>query len=218
MERTLRRAFELSGYYVVSAGTAADARVLLPQVRPDLIIMDLVLPDADGLMLTLAFHSLTDAPIVICSGRDRQVDRVLGLKLGASTFIAKPVDLDELQARVEAIVRRTTRPSPQVSKTTGIHVGDLVIAPTHASVTISDKPVHLTPTEFRLLVILASDPDRIFSRESLIEQVWGYSDLNARHLVDVHMGRLRMKLRLVSPDEPYVITVRGHGYRLKSSD
>jgi two-component system OmpR family response regulator len=110
MSRTLSKALEASGYRVLVASTGADARALIGEVQPDLIILDLMLPDADGLSLTAAFHALTGAPIVICSARHEQIDQVLGLKLGAADFVAKPFELDDLETRVEAVLRRSRQP------------------------------------------------------------------------------------------------------------
>jgi DNA-binding response OmpR family regulator len=213
VERTLTRALETSGYRVVSASTAADARAMLLDVHPDLIILDLVLPDTDGLLLTPALQGMTEAPILICSARHTQVDRVLGLKLGADGFLAKPFDLDELEARIEAILRRSARARSE-PKQADVRVGDLLIVPSRATVEIANRPVHLTPTEFRLLLILASEPAGMFTRESLTERVWGYHDVNCNQLVGVHVGRLRSKLRMACKDMPFVVTVRGRGYRL----
>ncbi len=213
-ERTIARALETSGYRVVVASTGAEARALLQEVHPDLIILDLMLPDTDGLVLTTSFRSLTDSAILICSARHQQVDRVLGLKLGAADFVAKPFDLDELEARIEAIIRRAARAKEVSSASDEIVVGDLLIAPARASVRIGDKPLHLTPTEYRLLVALASHPDSLLTREVLGQIVWGYQDLGSGHLIDVHIGRLRMKLRSASTDGPTIVTVRGRGYRL----
>jgi DNA-binding response OmpR family regulator len=209
----LTRALQISGYQVVTATTGEEARALLRAAEPDLIIMDLMLPDTDGLVLTESFQALTTAQILICSARNRQVDRVLGLRLGAADFIPKPFDMDELEARVEAILRRSVRresPAP----TEQICVGEMVIVPSRGSVKIDGRPVHLTPTEFRLLVMLASQVETVFAREALIQRIWGYPDLACGHLVDVHIGRLRAKLRGASPDRDYVTTVRGRGYQL----
>jgi len=213
-ERTISRALETSGYRVVVAGTGAEARALLQEVHPDLIILDLMLPDTDGLVLTTSFRTLTDSAILICSARDQQVDRVLGLKLGAADFVAKPFDLDELEARIEAILRRVARSREATSTADEIVVGDLLIAPARATVRIADRPLHLTPTEYRLLVALASHPESLLTREMLGQIVWGYQDLGSGHLIDVHIGRLRMKLRGASADGPTIVTVRGRGYRL----
>ena len=110
MSGTLSKALEASGYRVLIAPTGADARALFGEVQPDLIILDLMLPDTDGLLLTTSFRTLTSAPIIICSARHGQIDRVLGLKLGAAEFVAKPFELDDLEATVETVLRRSRQP------------------------------------------------------------------------------------------------------------
>src|SRR5207245_2828824 len=186
--------------------------------RPDLIMLDLMLPDTDGLVLTTALKTLTNAPIIICSARHQQVDRVLGLKLGADDFIAKPFDLDELEARIQAVLRRASRvrETPTASPDQ-IRVDELLISQSRGTVTLAGQAVHLTPTEYRLLVALANRPDEVLTREALGQLVWGYQDLGTGHLIDVHIGRLRLKLRRASRLAPVIVTVRGKGYTIGSS-
>lgn len=213
--RALSRALESGGYRVTCAESGTEAKAILEQFQPDLILLDLMLPDTDGLVLTTTLKSLTHAPIIICSARQEQVDRVLGLKLGADDFVAKPFDLDELEARIEAVLRRVARvrESP-ASPPDQIRVGELVIAQSRGTVTLTGQVVHLTPTEYKLLVALASHPDEVLSRQSLGQLVWGYQDLGTGHLIDVHIGRLRVKLRRVSRASPVIVTVRGRGYTI----
>lgn len=215
--RSVSRILETSGYQVSTAENAADARLLLSHFRPELIVLDLMLPDGDGLVLLPALRALTDAPIIICSARQRQLDRVLGLRLGADDFLAKPFDVDELEARVEAVLRRAALPhvkAPTVAQAQ-IQLGDLLISPSHGSVTLDGAKVHLTPTEFHLLVALASRPHELLSREELGRIVWGQADYGTGHLIDVHVWRLRLKLRRASAASTVCIeTVRGHGYKL----
>jgi DNA-binding response OmpR family regulator len=215
--RSLTKALESSGYKVTAVDTGNEARSIIEHVRPDLILLDLMLPDTDGLVLTTALKQLTDAPIIICSARQEQVDRVLGLKLGADDFVAKPFDLDELEARIEAVLRRAARvretPSGPPDQ---IRVNGLLISQSRGTVTLSGQLVHLTPTEYRLLVALASRPTEVLSRETLGQLVWGYQDLGTGHLIDVHIGRLRLKLRRVSKSAPVIVTVRGKGYTIGS--
>jgi DNA-binding response OmpR family regulator len=213
--RSLSKALESSGYRVTNAGTGSEARSVIEQVRPDLILLDLMLPDADGLVLTTAFKTLTTAPIIICSARQEQVDRVLGLKLGADDFVAKPFELEELEARIEAVLRRASRvrevPAAPADQ---IRVDELLISKSRGTVILAGRSVHLTPTEYHLLVALASRPEEVLSREVLGQLVWGYADLGTRHLIDVHIGRLRLKLQRVSSSGPVIVTVRGKGYTI----
>ncbi len=215
--RALSKALEVSGYKVTAVDTGLEAKAIIEHIHPDLILLDLMLPDTDGLVLTTAIKSLTQAPIIICSARTEQVDRVLGLKLGADDFIAKPFDLDELEARIEAVLRRAARvrETPQVPSDQ-IRVGEMVIAQARGTVTLAGQPVHLTPTEYRLLVALSTHIDEVLSRETLGQIVWGYQDLGTGHLIDVHIGRLRLKLRRASRSAPVIITVRGRGYTISA--
>jgi DNA-binding response OmpR family regulator len=215
--RSLSKALESSGYRVTCVETGTEARAVLEHFQPDLILLDLMLPDTDGLVLTTALKSLTKAPIIICSARTEQVDRVLGLKLGADDFVAKPFDLDELEARIEAVLRRVARVrETPAAPPDQIRVGELVIAQSRGTVSLAGQVVHLTPTEYRLLVALASRPDEVLSREALGQLVWGYQDLGTGHLIDVHIGRLRLKLRRASRVAPIIVTVRGRGYTIAS--
>src|SRR5712692_7574812 len=215
--RSLSKALESSGYRVTAVDTGGEARSIIEHVRPDLILLDLMLPDTDGLVLTTALKQLTNAPIIICSARQQQVDRVLGLKLGADDFVAKPFDLDELEARIEAVLRRASRVRELPSVTADqIRVDELLIAQSRGTVTLAGQTVHLTPTEYRLLVALASRPDEVLSREALGQLVWGYQDVGTGHLIDVHIGRLRLKLRRASRSAPVIVTVRGRGYTISA--
>lgn len=216
--RSLTRALESSGYRVTAVDTGNEARAIIHHVHPDLILLDLMLPDTDGLVLTTALKQLTKAPIIICSARQHQVDRVLGLKLGADDFVAKPFDLDELEARIEAVLRRASRvrEAPATAPDL-IRVDELLIAQSRGTVTLGGQLVHLTPTEYRLLVALASRPAEVLSREELGQLVWGYQDVGTGHLIDVHIGRLRLKLRRASRSAPMVLTVRGKGYTIGSA-
>jgi DNA-binding response OmpR family regulator len=215
--RSLTKALESSGYRVTAVDTGAEARSIIEHVRPDLILLDLMLPDTDGLVLTTALKNLTSAPIIICSARQEQVDRVLGLKLGADDFVAKPFDLDELEARIEAVLRRASRVREvPATPPDQIRIDDLVISQSRGTVTIAGQIVHLTPTEYRLLVALANRPNEVLTREALGQLVWGYQDLGTGHLIDVHIGRLRLKLRRSSKSAPLIVTVRGKGYTIAS--
>jgi DNA-binding response OmpR family regulator len=215
--RMMTDLLESTGYQVREAPTGAAARALVEQVRPDLIILDLVLPDDDGLVLCSVLKNMANAPILICSGTHRRRDAFLSLKLGADDFIAKPFDLDELEARIEAVLRRAARgreaPAAVADR---IRVGEMVISQARGTVTLSGQPVHLTPTEYRLLLALSTHFDQVLSRDTLGQIVWGYEELDIGHLIDVHIGRLRHKLRRASRTAPVIITVRGRGYTISA--
>src|SRR6202163_97226 len=164
--QTLIDALESSNYRVWLAETGADAEILLEQTRPDLIILDLMLPDMDGLVLCSGLKQIADVPIVICSATPQKRDAILGLKLGADDFIAKPFDIYELEARVEAVLRRTSQTrvaEPAPAPPDHIRVGELIIDRSRRRVTLGGEPLQLTPTEYRLVSALARRPDEILS-------------------------------------------------------
>lgn len=220
--QTLTDALEGSGYRVWLAETGADAKTLLEQTRPDLIILDLMLPDVDGLVLCSGLKAIADVPIVICSATPQKRDAILGLKLGADDFIAKPFDIYELEARVEAVLRRTsqTRVSKEASPSPPDHirVGELIIDRSRRRVTLGGEPIQLTPTEYRLVSALASRPDEILSRDDLATIVWGYQDASSGRTIDVHIRRLRVKLSQGPVPAPAIVAVRGFGYKMAVED
>ncbi len=212
----IARILEESGYQVWRAATGAEATSLVTRLRPDLIILDLILPDVDGLVLCSTLNAMTDAPILICSGTLRRRDPILGLRLGADDFIGKPFDLEELEARVGALLRRSPRalrpeaPAPAEQ----VRIGALEIDRTRRRVTLGGAALQLTPTEYRLLSALASRADAILSRPELAQQVWGYQDASQGRTIDVHMRRLRVKLAGGPVPAPAIVAVRGFGYKL----
>ncbi len=213
---TLRQVLGASGYRVSLAESGAEARAILGQLKPHLILLDLVLPDTDGLILAATFKTLRATPIIIMSARAQQADRVLGLKLGADDFITKPFDMEELFARMEAVLRRAKPRLPVLPASSDrITVGELTILHSRAQVMLGSEIVHLTPSEYRLLFALATHLDEVLSREALLQLVWGYSDPAGGHIVDVHLGRLRKKLRR-GRYTAQIVTVRGSGYMLAS--
>jgi DNA-binding response OmpR family regulator len=220
--QTLTDALESSGYRVWLAETGADAKTLLEQTRPDLIILDLMLPDVDGLVLCSGLKAIADVPIVICSATPQKRDAILGLKLGADDFIAKPFDIYELEARVEAVLRRTsqTRVTAEASPSPPDHirVRELIIDRSRRRVTLGGEPIQLTPTEYRLVSALASRPDEILSRDDLATLVWGYQDASSGRTIDVHIRRLRVKLSQGPVPAPAIVAVRGFGYKMAVED
>lgn len=222
----VRDVLEYDGYTVVHAETGEDARAQVAQSHPDLIVLDLMLPDVDGLVLVSGLKALTNAPILISSAtQNRKRDAVLGLKLGADDFISKPFDIYEFEARIEALLRRrrATKTSPRsvsaapaANQGGAIQVGALTIDRTHRAATLGEMPLQLTATEYRLLSAMASRPDEILSREELAQLVWGYQDVSSGRTIDVHIRRLRMKLAAGPVAAPPITSVRGFGYMVQS--
>lgn len=202
----LRDILEQEGYVVWSAMTGRDALAQVREQQPDLIILDLGLPDVDGLLLIGALRAQTAVPIVVLSARQTQADAVLSLKLGADDFIAKPFDVDDLEARISAVLRRSARPDV-------VRVGDLVITPLRHTASLGGVQLQLSPTEYRLLTTFASHAGELLSQEALGLEVWGYEDTLTQSLIKTHINRLRSKMQTQSPaSSAYVFTARGRGY------
>jgi DNA-binding response OmpR family regulator len=216
--RAMKDGLDALGYAVRVAETGAEAKALLASARPDLIILDLILPDIDGLVLCAALKAAAQAPIVICTATTRSREAVLALKLGADDFIRKPCDLYELEARIEAVLRRSNNAAHTVEiasiPSTGIQVGDLLVDPARRTITIRGEPLGLTPTEYRLLSALASHAGEVLPRNELAEIVWGHQMLGASRTIDVHVTRLRAKLASARVGGPLIITERRIGYRM----
>ncbi len=176
--------------------------------KPDLVLLDLMLPGKDGIDVCRQIRAESGVPIVMLTAKSDTVDVVLGLESGADDYIVKPFKPKELIARIRARLRRTEEPMPETLK-----IGDLVIDVAGHSVKLDGKPIPLTPLEFDLLVALARKPWQVFTREVLLEQVWGYRHAADTRLVNVHVQRLRSKIEK-DPEHPeIVITVRGVGYK-----
>lgn len=207
----LRHTLEPEGYELHCARDAAGAAPLLDEVQPDLVILDVALPDGNGLDLTRDIRRSSDVPIIILSARTEEVDRVLGLELGADDYVAKPFSPREFVIRVRAILRRSARETTSAEK---VSAGDLVIDMEAHQAYVDRVPVHLTLSEFRLLSMLASAPGRAYSRVELLTVLGEAAEAGDERAVDAHIHNIRTKIE-VDPARPrYVLTVRGYGYRL----
>jgi len=206
---------ESEGYRVSHAPDAATAEELLEELRPDLVILDIMLPDTDGLVLCTELRARWPAPIVLLSATQRKSDPIIGLRLGADDFIAKPFDARELLARLEAVLRRSSLSRGFEPAAAEVYrVGPLTIDIGRRAATYGERPLQLTPTEFRLMSTFASEPEKVFSREELAARVWGYESIGESRVVDVHIRRLRQKLDAANVEDPTVVTLRGFGYKL----
>jgi two-component system response regulator MtrA len=220
---TLRDLLEFAGFQVLMASTGAEAKQMLEDHHPDLVILDIMLPDVDGLVLCSELRAIADTPIIMCSGTTRKRDATLALRLGADDFVWKPYDIYDLEARIEAVLRRA-RQQPDIAAARSdegpqqYHVGDLIVDRTRRHVTLGGKELQLTPTEYRLLCTLASRPGDVFSRDELAQRVWGYQDASSGRAIDVHIRRLRVKLDSGAVPPPTIISVRGFGYKIAPNE
>jgi DNA-binding response OmpR family regulator len=200
-----------AGYDVraVTTGTAALAQVASEQ--PALIILDLMLPDIDGIEICRRVRKTSDVPILMLTARDEDVDKIIGLEVGADDYLTKPFSLRELTVRVRAILRRVERITSPPS-TVPIDQGGLSVDPAKRKVSVDGEEVQLTPLEFEILLALAREPGVVLSREQLMDRVWGYRDYAGGRVVDSHVARIRRKLGEDGAEPRFVRTVHGVGY------
>ena len=208
----VRLALEDEGWQVDEATNGEEAITAFGRAPTDVVLIDIMLPGVDGFEVCRQIRRQSDVPIVMVTARDDTHDVVAGLEAGADDYLTKPFAPKELSARIRALLRRARVSEPGASR---LRFGDLEIAPEEGVVTSDGREVHLTKTEFRLLVELASSPGRVFSREALLERVWGHGYFGDGRLVDVHVRRLRTKVENDPANPRHVVTVRGLGYKLQ---
>lgn len=208
----VKLALEDEGWTVEEA-TDGEAAIRAFQRAPaDVVLIDIMLPGIDGFEVCRQIRRQSDVPIIMVTARADTHDVVAGLEAGADDYLTKPFVPKELSARIRALLRRARTTEPGVSR---LRYGDLEIVPQEGVVTRGGDEVHLTKTEFRLLVELATNPGRVFSREALLERVWGHGYFGDGRLVDVHIRRLRTKVEADPANPRHVVTVRGLGYKLQ---
>ena len=213
----LRLALEDEGYEVVEAHDGASGLVQFGQCQPDVVLLDLRLPDLSGFEVCKAMRSSSTVPIIMVTAQTEAADMVAGLEAGADDYITKPVVPKVLSARIAAVLRRVSyESSGDQSHDEVVRFGDLELRREQGVVTKAGEELSLTRTEFRMLCEFAEHADAVLSRDQLLENVWGYEYLGDSRLVDAHVRRLRLKIE-DTPDEPQrIVTVRGLGYRLIS--
>jgi DNA-binding response OmpR family regulator len=207
----VKLALEDEGWDVVETATGEEALDAFAAQPADVVLIDIMLPGIDGFEVCRSIRQAGDVPIVMVTARADTHDVVAGLEAGADDYMTKPFAPKELSARIRALLRRSRTGDTRASQ---YEFGDLEILPDEGRVMLAGEEVHLTKTEFRLLVELAGNPGKVFSREVLLDRVWGYGYFGDGRLVDVHIRRLRTKIEADPANPRHVITVRGLGYKI----
>lgn len=211
----VRYNLEKEGYEVVCAYDGIQAVDLARQDKPDLMILDIMLPGQGGLEVCRILRKESRIPIIMATAKGEEIDKILGLELGADDYVTKPFSPRELVARVKAVLRRTSAKAEEKDE---LIFDELSINLIKHEVRVSGKEVDLKPKEFDLLKLLSTNPGKVFTREFLLEQLWGYDYLGDTRTVDVHMRRLRQKIEKDASSPEFLKTVHGIGYKFQFED
>jgi DNA-binding response OmpR family regulator len=203
------------GYAVATAADGPSAVDTARSIRPDVIVLDLMLPGFDGFEVCRRVRQFSDAYVLMLTARGEEIDRIVGLEVGADDYLTKPFSPRELVARVKAMLRRPRAAADAADSTPALRIGQLTIDQVRHEIELDGQPVALTPREFSLLATLAEQPGRVFTRAQLLERVWG-AEYYDEHVVDVHVANLRHKLAADRNAAALLETVRGVGYRLSA--
>jgi two-component system KDP operon response regulator KdpE len=213
MRRFLRSALTTRGFRVVEAGTLRDAEIAVTDAPPDAILLDLGLPDGDGLDLLRRIREWSAAPVIVLSARDREHDKVTALDAGADDYLTKPFGTSELLARIRVALRHARAGAAAGEPV--IALGPLAIDHARHEVTVDGRLIHLTPIEFRLLALLARNAGKVMTHRQLLHDVWGPRSTHHTHYLRVHMAALRRKLEADPARPRWLTTEPGVGYRLR---
>jgi two-component system, OmpR family, phosphate regulon response regulator PhoB len=212
---SIEYALSQEGFEVVSAHNGQEALQKVQLEKPNLIVLDLMLPELSGLeVCRILRRERNETPIIMLTAKGEEIDRVIGLEVGADDYLVKPFSLRELIARIRALLRRSKISETDDSQPQMHQYDDLEMNLTEHKVMVRNKQVELSPKEFKILAMLMSAPNKVFSREELLEQVWGLDFYGDTKTVDVHIRWLREKIEKDPSNPQYVQTVRGFGYRL----
>ena len=204
------------GYEVIASGDGETGQKLAQSETVDLILLDLMLPGIDGLEICRILRQHSEVPVIMLTAKEAEIDRVLGLELGADDYITKPFSMRELLARVKSVLKRTAASGGNYTgQSQTINSGELMIDPLGHEVTLGGRTVNLTSKEFELLRILATHPGQVLTREQLLNLVWGSDFFGDDRTVDVHIRWLREKIETDPGDPTYILTVRGAGYKFR---
>ena len=204
-----------AGYHVQTAADGKVAMTILEKGIPDLVILDLMLPEIDGLSLTRWLRDRSDVPIIMLTARREEIDRIAGLEMGADDYVVKPFSPQELVSRVRAVMRRIKREQAPAASERPISFGDLAINALSRTVTISGEDVPLTAKEFDMLYLLAQHPKQVYTREQLLDRIWGGAEYIDPGTVTVHIRRVREKIEPDPSNPTRLVTVWGVGYKFE---
>ncbi len=213
MRRFLRASLASKGFRLIEATTAGEVTALVTSHNPEVILLDLGLPDGDGIDLARDIREWSRVPIIVISARGREADKVEALDAGADDYLTKPFSVNELLARIRVALRRASEIG--VAATPIFELGPLRIDFTRREVTLDKRDIHLTPIEYRLLVLLAQNAGRVLTQRQILDQVWGRGSAGQSHYVRVYMAQLRRKIESDSARPRFLVTEPGVGYRLR---
>ena len=215
VQKLLAYPLERDGFRVLQARDGEEALARFADEEVDLVVLDLMLPKLDGLEVCKRLRAESQVPIIMLTARDDELDKVLGLELGADDYITKPFSIREFRSRVRALLRRASAARANGGRQDVISAHGLTIDMGRRSVEAGGRLVQLTYVEFELLRTLASHPGRVYSRRMLLESLWGAADYREPRTIDVHVRHLREKLERDPAEPEYILTVRGVGYRFR---
>lgn len=213
LREMVRRYLEAEDFVVTEAGDGDAALVAMRSDEPHLVVLDVGMPGRDGFETLRELRRTTNVPVIMLTARTEEIDRVIGLTVGADDYVTKPFSPRELVARIRAVLRRTAV-DPEDDDTASLRFDGLTIEPASREICCDGRPVELSTLEFDLLVALASASGRVFTRAQLIEKVWGWDYYGVDRVVDVHVGNIRKLLGDDADHPSYIGTVRGVGYKL----
>jgi DNA-binding response OmpR family regulator len=211
----LKYSLEQDGYSTEAAYDGKEALEKQSKEKFDMIILDLMLPEIDGLEVCQRIRERSDVPIIMLTAKGEDMNKILGLEYGADDYMIKPFNILELKARIKAILRRTNSKETKLGEQI-IYVDDFIINTLGRKVTVNGKEKNLTAKEFDLLILLATNPGKVFTREELLEIIWGYEYFGDLRTVDVHVRRLREKVEKNSSNYEYILTKWGVGYYFRN--
>jgi DNA-binding response OmpR family regulator len=206
------------GYEVVQATDGAEALARFGEGAFDLVVLDVMLPRLDGLEVCRRLRARSSVPIIMLTAKAEEIDKVLGLELGADDYITKPFSMREFRSRVKAALRRAGMPRRDPSDEEPLVVHELRVDPSKRAVEVRGEPVQTTYVEFEILLALATSPGRVWTRDMLLTRIWGDSAYRDPRTIDVHIRHLREKLERDAKDPEYLFTVRGVGYRFRDTE